>query len=327
MKQNYMKQRDQFARVRFTRYRFVLLSYLSIALGAGALAQPKPLSVAVLNFDVSSPQIPIMGGDVALLLTTQLSSNSDLLLADRVDIDKALGEQAMGISGTVDAASAAKIGKITGVQIIVSGRVFRALNETLLVSKIMSTENGRVFGEMVTLSDNDSMAKAVTELGAKIDATLSSKGKSLVVDADPNDDYVGRLKAIVQNKKLPSVTVVIPEVSLGAASIDPAAATEFQKLLTQLGFTVFDSKTATGSPDVEITGEAVSQVAFRKGGLVSARGRVEVKAVEKTSGKILWTDSENTVAVDISDEIASKTALQKGSHKLIERMVTQLLTH
>ncbi len=68
---------------------------------------------------------------------------------ERADIEKILGEHELGLSGTVSADSAAKIGQLTGAKVLVTGRVFKAEGELFIVAKIIGTETSRVYGELV----------------------------------------------------------------------------------------------------------------------------------------------------------------------------------
>ena len=65
---------------------------------------------------------------------------------------------------------------------------------------------------------------------------------------------------------------------------------------------------------------------MRKGNLQSCRARIEIKAREVTSGKIISVDRQTSVAVDLAEHIAAKTALQNGAGELAERLIPKL-TH
>ena len=66
-------------------------------------------------------------------------------------MDKILSEQELGASGLVSADTAAKIGSLTGAQVLVTGRLFAVGNQYMVVAKIISTETSRVYGVTATL--------------------------------------------------------------------------------------------------------------------------------------------------------------------------------
>ena len=78
-------------------------------------------------------------------------------------------------------------------------------------------------------------------------------------------------------------------------------------------------------PDIEISGEAFSAFGMRKGNLISCRSRVELKAQECESGRILAQDRQTSVAVDIAEQTSAKTALQNATGELASRILPQLL--
>jgi ribosome maturation factor RimP len=64
---------------------------------------------------------------------------------------------------------------------------------------------------------------------------------------------------------------------------------------------------------------------MRHGNLVSVKARLEVKAVDQASGKIVAVDRQTTVAVDLTEQIAAKTALQQASAAIAERLLPKLV--
>ena len=95
-------------------------------------------------------------------------------------------------------------------------------------------------------------------------------------------------------------------------------------ILQQCGFTLVDNS-STNRPAIEITGEAFSEFGMSKGNLKSCRARTEIKARDVASGNIISEDRQTSVAVDIAEHIAAKTALQNGAGELAERLLPKLV--
>ena len=82
---------------------------------------------------------------------------------------------------------------------------------------------------------------------------------------------------------------------------------------------------STNKPDIEITGEAFSAFGMQKGNLISCNARIEIKARDVATGKILDIDRQTSVAVDLAEHTAAKTALQNGADELAERLLPKLI--
>jgi hypothetical protein len=145
------------------------------------------------------------------------------------------------------------------------------------------------------------------------------------------DIRMARLHKLVDGKKLPSVQIKVTEQELAperdvtiVVRIDPAVATEFKKMLGDLGFEIIDTASSK-VPDVIITGEAITQEGARRDQLVSERARIEITAKQPKDDKVLDVDRETSVAVDTAPAIAGKTALQNTAEVLVERLVPKLI--
>jgi TolB-like protein len=286
---------------------------------------PQPLTLAVLSFDASEDTLKGKATEVATLLSAQLSINADLWLVEREEMEKLLAEQTIALSGLTDAAGAAKAGKIIGAKVLVTGRLIRNGNGVILVAKIISSETSRVFGETATAADINVLDKPIEELSEKIGKLVKKQGDALAPRSATREQRIAKLKASLNGKPLPTLQVHVTELDLSRVVIDPAVETEFAKIILELGGQVVDPKQGGNSAEVSITGEAISQTGARRGQLVSARARVELKAIRASDNKVLAVDRETSVAVDISDAIAGKSALQNAAINLAERVLPALV--
>ena len=58
---------------------------------------------------------------------------------------------------------------------------------------------------------------------------------------------------------------------------------------------------------------------------MSCRARVEIKVTRTADGKLLLSERQTSVAVDLAEHIAGKTALQNAAAQLLDRIVPKLL--
>ena len=105
--------------------RQIVITFLIALLNIWALpalaAAPK---VAVMDFDNQSQHGGWrLGRGAADILTTSLVKQTDYEVFERDRLNSVIEEQNLGSSGRVDPATAAKIGKIIGVQYIITGAV------------------------------------------------------------------------------------------------------------------------------------------------------------------------------------------------------------
>jgi hypothetical protein len=293
---------------------------------AGTLARagtPEVLTVAVFDFDSRDEAVRDLGAKVATLVNANLSAQPDLITVERTELEKVLSEQELGLAGTVSADSAAKVGQLTGAKVLVTGRVFKVENQTLIVAKVIGTETSRVYGEMVQGPVTASIVDLASNLAAQVAAVVTQKGDTLVAKIQTREERVAKLKPALEGKKLPIVSVKINEQHYGPHIIDPAAETELGLFLQQCGFKLADAGSNL-KPEVEISGDAFSAFGAQKGNLISCKSRVEIKVRNVATGNILAVDRQTSVAVDIAEQTAAKTALQNAAIELAARLAPKL---
>ncbi len=113
--------------VRFGRMTAVVLMIGAVLVGAPStvFAQAK-IRIAVSNFENSSTWAwwgDNLGRAAADELATQLVQTGKFTVIERAQLDAILQEQNLGASGAVTAATAAKVGKLLGVQLMLTGSI------------------------------------------------------------------------------------------------------------------------------------------------------------------------------------------------------------
>ena len=288
-------------------------------------AHTEVVTVAVFDFESKDESIRDFGPKIASLVNAHLSAEPRIITVERAELEKVLGEQELGLSGTVSADTAARVGHLTGAKVLVTGRVFKAEKEFVVVTKIIGTETSRVYGETTKApAAATSITDLSSELAVKLARKINENTEALVARGETQEQRIEKLLKNLKGGKRRSVSVKIPEQHFGTRVPDPAAETEIGLLLQRAGFTLIDEKSAQ-KPDIEVTGEAFSATGLRKGNLVSCKARVELKAHDRKSGKILAVDRQTSVAVDLTEQTAAKRALQNAAVDVSERLLPKLV--
>lgn len=280
---------------------------------------------AILAFQERGAGVKGYAAKVGDVLFATLSADATLVLVEREELDKTISEQQLNVSGLVKADEAAQIGQLTGAKILITGSVTEVDMTVYLVAKLIGTETGRVLGVTVKGKVDDELGPLVEKLGEQISATIAKQSAKLVPKRVKREDRIARLKQKLEGER-PVVSIQVAERHIGQPTVDPAAQTELSRFCEDTGFTVLDlSEAAKGKADVLITGEGFSEMQGRVGNLVSVKARVEVKAVERATGKVLATDRQTAIAVDLGEQVAGKTALQEAAAQIAERLLPKLV--
>jgi TolB-like protein len=295
-------------------------------------SKPNPIQlaeypIAILPFQERGKEVQGMGGQASDILFAELSADPALYLVERQELGKILTEAQLNLSGIVDPKKAIEIGHLTGARLIVTGSVFQVDRTVYLVAKIIGTETSRVLGASAKGSVADGVGALATKLGADVIAVIKAKSDSLVAPRVTKVDRVAALKTKLDDTPRPTVLISVIERHVGQKSFDPAAQTEFTIFCRESGFTVIDSKQGTAQQaDVLIQGEGTSEFAVRHGNLISVKARLEVKAVDRGTGKVIAVDRQTNVAVDLSEQMAAKEALQRAAADIAERLLPKLVS-
>jgi curli biogenesis system outer membrane secretion channel CsgG len=112
-------------------FRFLVVLCIGLALITAADAQQKK-RVAVMNFDYATVQSGVqalfggnqdIGKGIADLLVDKLVGDGTFSVIERKELDRIIGEQNFSNSNRADATSAAKIGRVLGVDSIIIGSI------------------------------------------------------------------------------------------------------------------------------------------------------------------------------------------------------------
>ena len=298
-----------------------------------AQEEPAPLRVAVLNFETKGEAVGDIGVQVADLLTVFLGMQEGIETVQRQDIKQLLEELALGASGIVAEDKAARIGGMLGAQVLVTGRAF-VLNQKLFITgKAISVETSRVNAQLARGPLSAEIDALVEELAVGLGTWIVENRDAMVAQIATPADQVEQLREALGRGELPKIAVKVLEEHVGRATVDPAAETEVYYLLRKVGAPVFEGSQldlgdwprlfvvdpqahmpeAARRADVIIVGEAFSEYAGARENLISVKARVELKAVDTRTREVLAVARQTAVHVDLAEEVAGKTALQRAA--------------
>lgn len=282
--------------------------------------------IAILPFRERGKEVENMGGQVADLVFAKLAVDPGLFLVDREDLDKTLAEAELNLSGIVNPAEAIAIGQLTGARLIVTGSVFQVDNTIYCVAKIIGVETSRVVGASVKEVVGSGLDGMSERLGDEIIRSIRRSSDSLVAKPVEKSDRIAALGKMLGDAKRPMVMVTVEERHVGQPTIDPAAETELILFCKEAGFTVIDAEQGSSQQaEFLIQGQGMSEFAGRHGKLVSVKARLEVKVVDRATGKVVAADRQTRVAVDLVEQIAGKQALQDAAADIAERLLPKIV--
>ncbi len=152
----------------FTRLFTVVLIIFLLGMGQANASRTK---VAVLDFemygnDFSTKEI---GEMVSEWFITSLVNDGRFEIVERAQLSKILAEQNLGALGVIDDSSASKLGKILGVNVVVTGTVLKFADELEINSRIISVEEGSIIAaDNIRCRSEEELDPVVKELTAAI---------------------------------------------------------------------------------------------------------------------------------------------------------------
>lgn len=293
--------------------------------GAGKVVVPVPVAVVMFQ-DRGGKDNKLMGAKVTDLLFAELVAKPEMFLVDREELSKVLTEQELNQSGAVNPELAIQIGQLTGAKVLVTGSVVQVESNLYLVAKIIGTETTRVLGASVKGKADDELGRMVEKLASAIAETITTKSDQLIAKTVKKEDRLAALQKALGDKKRPSVVVSVRERHVTQGVIDPAAQTELEWYAKETDFPVVDRQEGDKSDaDILLVGEGFSEFGGRFGNLASVKARLEVKAIDRRTGRVLAVDRQTTVTLDLTEQVAGKTALQDAAAKVAERLLPKLV--
>lgn len=304
------------------KLKFTSTLILLFAAANAVFGQTQPqITVGILKFQ---SHFVMLSKDVTSLVTGNLSSDPRLSFVERAQLEKVLGEEALGASGIISPESAARIGQLTGAKVLVTGRVLLLKKtEVVILANIIGTETGRMFSQTEQGSRSNLVA-LTTDLSEKIAQIIVDQSTNFMAStATLREQRIAEIIGKIKDGKRPSVSIKVDEQVPGGSGAFQTTETELGLLLQKAGFAVVDEKSDV-KPDIYLTGDAVAATTQKSGNFFSAHATLEIKAQERITGKILSFDRQENVAADIGEQMAARKALENATDDLAERLLPLL---
>lgn len=304
------------------RIRFCALLGLVLLQASLVTAAPGPLTLTVYDFTDTDRNAGNYGAKVTALLTSDLNTETNLVMLERADLRKVLGEQATGLSGLVNSDTAAKIGRLTGAKVLVSGQVIRLERDHLIIiANIIGTETGRLYAARVE-GPVQNLLDLTSDLSRQIADKIHDHAADFMVEANSHEEYLEGIVRSITGTNRPSVSLGL-HYPRGPRFLSAPANTELGLILQKAGFTVVDQN-SDRKPDLQITGVIKGGNGPRRGELFSSRAVLDARVQARETGKILAFDHQNSEAVDVSHDSANRSAEVRAVDAFAEKVLPRL---
>jgi TolB-like protein len=192
----------------------LLATGAALGLATVAHAQP-PRRVAVLDFSngtlVDAARVEPLRRALGATLAGALARSGRVQVIERNRLHELLAEQDLAKTGRLDDATAARVGKLLGVEYLFAGAFMVQPNREMLVStRLVNVATGTVTAGPEMVGDLRSATKLMTQLSAAI-------GKSLALPPDTTRD------AAVKDS--PELTAALDELAQACEGKDTARIT------------------------------------------------------------------------------------------------------
>ncbi len=312
-------------KIRVHAFFLLMLAQVASTWAAGA----DPIKIAVFGFRSYYPRAK---REITDLVMTSLSKNARVLVLERDQLDKVLAEQVIDLSREIDPRTAARVGQLTGADVIITGLLgtVKADGSYAVRVRITSTANGRVFVEEAMGNNNNpghsfNFPAVAAPLSRKILSTLFAHSADFIgASPQTRDERIAAIVAAAKGSRRPAISVhfTTPQPS-SVVSVISTAETELGLILQRAGFVVVDEK-STEKPAIEMTGEAIVDLGAKLGSLFPCRAVINLKVRERETGRILAFDRQAGDATDIGEQTAVSMALESAVDVLAARLIPLL---
>jgi len=144
---------------------------------ASPSADSRP-TVAVMHFNNGAigkahEELDPLRGGIADILTSELSANTGIRVIERDQLDKLVAEQSLATNGSVDKATALRVGKLLGVHHMIFGSYVSDRKERVRFdARAVNVETGEIEHVETVSGKLDDFSDLITTLASKLNSGL-----------------------------------------------------------------------------------------------------------------------------------------------------------
>ncbi len=142
-------------------------------------------TVAIAEFVDLDGKVTSFGKFLAEELVTRLYKTKKLKVIERQRLDKVIAEQNLSLTEVIEASSAKRIGRILGVDAIVTGTISELGNNFRINARIINTETGELLAAAGTTVAKDQEVCSLINCGAKSALTSRVESQSSTPKVQP----------------------------------------------------------------------------------------------------------------------------------------------
>jgi tetratricopeptide (TPR) repeat protein len=134
----------------------------------GSAYAAKTIGVTQFKNLTGDKEVEWLGVGIAESITQKLSRVKDYILIERINVDKIIGEIALGQTGVIDENSAKKAGKALGADIIIIGNYQKYSNQVKIIAKFVETESHKILKQAEARGVMDNIFDLQDEIALKL---------------------------------------------------------------------------------------------------------------------------------------------------------------
>ena len=162
---------------------------------ASKVSQQHKTTIAVIEFSDLRGSVTDFGRFLAEELITRLYSTQKFKVIERQLLNRVISEQKLNLSGMVDPKSAKELGKLLGVDAIVSGTITDLVKTLRVNARLISTQTGEIFAVASSEIAKDESVKELIGSGSRPVRDEAIKGTS------PSSSEIPQLGLLVEDKE------------------------------------------------------------------------------------------------------------------------------